>query len=211
MRVTALTRQQKNPDRINVMIDGAYTLSLTTSQVLSLGIRVDSEFDEASLAELESESQYGKLYARTLEYCLMRPHSEKEVRDYLYKKTLQRRTKAGDLKDGVRKELTERVFAALKEKAYVNDDNFTRFWVENRNRQKGMSKRKLVAELRAKGVASDIIDRWLGESDRDDDQEIRKIVAKKASRYEDPQKLMAYLARQGFDYETIKRVLSQDE
>lgn len=211
MHVTALTRQQKNPDRINVMIDGSYKLSLTVAQILDSGIKVGSELDEATVATLEAESDYGKLYARALEYCLMRPHSEKEVRDYLYRKTLQKRSKTGELKAGVTVELTARVYAALKEKAYVNDDDFTRFWVENRHRQKGMSRRKLSAELRSKGVDNAVIERWLAGSDRDDDQEIQKVIAKKAPRYSDPQKLMAYLARQGFEYDRIKRALSEDE
>jgi SOS response regulatory protein OraA/RecX len=44
------------------------------------------ELSEDQLKELISESEYGKLYTRTLEYSLMRPRSQRELRDYLYKK-----------------------------------------------------------------------------------------------------------------------------
>jgi regulatory protein len=43
------------------------------------------------------------------------------------------------------------VFERLVEKGYVDDEKFARFWVENRNQTKGASRRKLEAELRAKG------------------------------------------------------------
>ena len=44
----------------------------------------------------------------------------------------------------------------------------------------------------------------LAQSDRDDNCEIIKIINKKRSRYSDENKMIAYLARQGFSYEDIK-------
>jgi len=107
--------------------------------------------DEAEIVALEQESRFGKLYARALEYCFMRPHSSKEVRDYLYRKTRPTRIKTGELKEGVSVELTTRVFDRLVEKGYINDQAFARFWIENRSLTKGASRRKLSAELQCKG------------------------------------------------------------
>lgn len=87
MKITNLSAQQRDPNRVNVFVDGKYTFSLDVSQVVSLGVKVGREYDEQELAELEQESQFGKLYGRALEYCLMRPHSAREVRDYLWRKT----------------------------------------------------------------------------------------------------------------------------
>ena len=87
MKITGLSAQQTNPNRINVFVDDKYRFSLEISQIASLGVRVGDEYSESELEQLEQESQFGKLYARALEYCLMRPHSAKEVRDYLWRKT----------------------------------------------------------------------------------------------------------------------------
>lgn len=211
MKITSLSSQQKDKNRINVMVDGKYRFSLDIFQVADLGIRVGKEYTDEELTELETESQFGKTYARALEYCLMRPHSAKEVRDYLYRKTRDTRTKTGGIKKGVSPEITARVFDRLVEKGYVDDEKFARYWVENRNVTKGASKRKLTAELRGKGVESGIIERLLAESSRTDEGELQKIIAKKRSRYPDEQKLMQYLARQGFGYDDIKRALFEDE
>lgn len=215
MIITAVTAQQKDKNRINIMVDGKYRFSLDIFQYADLGIKVGKDYTEDELIELETESQFGKVYMRALEYCLMRPHSAKEVRDYLYRKTrdTMTKTRTGELKQrpGVPAAITQRVFDRLVEKKYIDDEKFARFWVENRNLRKGSSRRKLQAELGAKGVASGIVEQVLGESERSDGDEIVKIIAKKRSRYPDDQKLMQYLARQGFSYDDIKQALASDQ
>ena len=215
MKITALTTQQKDPNRVNVMVDGRFRFSLDIYQVADLGIKVGKEYDEKELGELETESQFGKLYARSLEYCLIRPHSSREVRDYLYRKTLNKKYKSkktGELKErpGASKTVTERVFNRLVEKGYIDDEKFARFWIENRNQRKGTSKRKLQAELAAKGVDQTIINEYLAETERNDRDELQKIIIKKRSRYPDEQKFMQYLIRQGFSYDDIKSAIETD-
>lgn len=210
MIVTGITAQQKNENRVNVMVDGVFRFSLDIFQVGELGLKVGKDYTEQELVEMETESQYGKLYGRALEYCLMRPHSAKEVRDYLYRKTRDTRTKTGGVKPGVPAELTVRVYDRLVEKGHINDENFARFWIENRNVRKGASRRKLTAELRAKGVDQAVIDRLFEASPRDELDELRKVVQKKQARYPDEQKFIQYLMRQGFRYDDIREVLGAD-
>ena len=63
-------------------------------------------------------------------------------------------------------------------------------------------------ELMKKGVARDIIERVLNNSERNDEEEIKKIVAKKRARYSD-EKLIQYLCRQGFQYDVVKNVVEE--
>lgn len=215
MKITAITAQAKDKNRVNIMVDGHYRFSLDIFQYADLGIKVGKEYTEEELNELEQESQFGKLYARTLEYCLMRPHSAKEVRDYLWRKTrtTKVKTRQGELKErpGVSMVLTDRVFDRLVEKGYIDDEKFTRYWVENRSLTKGVSRRKLTAELRTKGVEQSIIENALRATERSETDELTKVIAKKRARYPDDQKLMTYLAGQGFSYDDIKRAISQTD
>lgn len=210
MKITAITIQARDKDRVNVSVDGKYRFSLDILQVGDLGVKIGNEYTEEELAKLEEESQFGKLYARTLEYSLMRPHSTREVKDYLYRKTRDTRTKEGKIRKGVSEQLTARVLERLIQKGHIDDEKFARFWIENRNLRKGSSMRKLSSELSAKGVDRTIIERLLGESGRSDASELQKIIEKKRSRYDDEQKFMAYLARQGFSYDDIKDALADD-
>jgi regulatory protein len=208
MKITAIKAQVRDKNRVNISIDGKYRLSLDMLQMVEFGLRTGQEISEKELASLEDESQYGKLYTRSLEYALTRPRSLREMKDYLYRKTRDTRTKTGSIKKGVSPELTERVFNRLVEKGYLDDVKFAQFWVENRNVRKGSSLRKLKSELSAKGVTSEIVEQILSHSERTDQEEIQKIIAKKAARYDDQQKLIAYLARQGFRYDDIQSALN---
>lgn len=211
-KITDISVQARNPDRVNISVDGKYAFSLDIFQVSELGVKVGKEYEASELSDLETESQFGKLYARGLEYCLMRPHSAKEIRDYLWRKTrtTKYKSRTGEIKEraGVSQTVADRVYNRLLQKGYINDQSFAKYWVENRNQTKGTSKRKLIAELRAKGVAASSIENALAQSSRDDSDELLKVISKKRKRYPEDEKLIAYLARQGFSYDDIKSALS---
>lgn len=216
MKITGISVQARDPDRVNVSVDGKYRFSLDIAQVTELGIKVGKEYNETELIELEDESQFGKLYARALEYTLMRPHSAKEVKDYLWRKTRTTRVRVRDTneyreKPGVSQEMVDRVYDRLLEKGHINDEKFARYWVENRQARKGISSRKLVAELRAKGVSQEVITHVMQNSPREEKSEIRKVLEKKRHKYEDDSKLVAYLMRQGFSYDVIRDALADIE
>lgn len=207
MRITAITVQARDKSRVNISVDGQYRFSLNMAQLADLGIRTGKEYDEATLRSFEEESQFGKLYMQALAYCFSRPHSQHEIEQYLHRKTQPHRSKSGELKAGVSPLLAERVMQQLIEAGHVNDEAFAQYWVENRRLRQGASKRKLMSELRAKAVPSEIIDKAVRETDRDEIDELRKVIKKRSKHYDDPQKLVAYLGRQGFSYDDIKTAL----
>lgn len=213
--VTNLSSQVRDPDRINVFIDGVYRLSLTTKQVVDLGIKIGLVIDESRKKELEEHSVFGKVFARTLDWSMSRPRSERELNQYLYKKTRDRASKRKDgqtyVIQGLPKAVVDEVELAIIKKGYVNDETFARFWAENRMRRKGVSLRRLQAELAQKGVSRDISDAVLAESSRSDESEIQKVINKKRNSYKTEEKLIGYLARQGFSYDDIKKALSSDQ
>ena len=134
--ITDIKQAVKNPNRANIFVNGKYRFSLDIFQLTDLGVKIGEIFDEKEIENLEQQSEFGKLYALALNYCLMRPHSEREIRDYLMKKTLSkklRNKKTGEFyeKSGVSKLSVEQVLARLKEKKYIDDEKFARFWLDN--------------------------------------------------------------------------------
>ena len=215
-KITDIKQAVKNPNRANIFVNGKYRFSLDIFQLTQLNIKIGAKFSKVEIENLEQQSEFGKLYALALNYCLMRPHSEKEIRDYLWKKTLNRKLKnrkTGEFyeKKGVSKLSVDQVLDRLIEKKYINDEKFARFWVENRNQRKGSSIKKLKSELFSKGVSAEIIEQILSKSIRNDGEEIQKIITKKAKKYTDEKKLIAYLVRQGFSFDEIKRAILKDE
>lgn len=215
-QITGLSSQLRDSNRVNVSINGKFDFSLDVSQVVDLGIKKGQIITEEELQDLRQESEFGKLYARTLEYTLMRPHSSREIRDYLYRKTLAkkyRNRKTGSIceKPGVSKSVTERVFEKLSERGYVDDEKFAQWWVDNRNQTKGTSIKKLRNELSVKGISRNIVEKILSETERNDTDELKKMIEKKRRRYPDEKKLIQYLARQGFLYDDIKNALRGED
>lgn len=222
--ITNLKQGVKNPNRVNVFVNSKYALSLDVVQMVDLGVKVGLEISEDGLVELKKASEYGKLYQRTLEWVLVRPRSVRDTRDYLLRKlktsssgrssrpssrgsSLRPRSDCGCPSEDV-SEFSESIIQRLLDKKYLDDYKFAEWYVENRFVKKGISKKRLKMELFKKGVAREIVDEVI--DDRDDEEEIRKVIAKKRAKYDD-EKLMGYLVRQGFSYDLVKQVLSEEQ
>ena len=227
LKITELKAGVKNPERVNVYVNSKYAFSLDVAQVVDLKIKVGRVITDAELVELRRASEYGKMYQRTLEWVLMRPRSVREVRDYLFRKLRntfrgpsatneERGSEVPPVTTGrnerVREEyaeFSEDIISKLIEKGYLDDGRFAKWYVENRFVKKGVSQKRLRMELMKKGVAAGIIDEVL--SSRDDEEEIRKILARKRKKYDDPQKLIAYLCRQGFSYDLVRELVENSD
>jgi len=197
-KITDLKQGVRNPDRVNVYVDGKFLFSLDVSQVVDLGVKVGLEISEDELTEFKRVSEFGKLYQRTLEWVLMRPHSEKECRDYLRRKIFERK---------LDKNYIDKIVEKLNGKRYLDDCRFAEWYVENRFSKKGVSVKRLKIELLKKGVSKDIVEQVLKDSSRNDREELEKMIAKKRSRYPDDEKLTAYLVRQGFPYDLVRELV----
>ena len=89
--ITNLKQGVKNPNRVNVFINGKFAFSLDVAQVVDLKLKIGLVVSEEQLAEYKKASEFGKLYQRALEWALMRPRSEREIHDYLNKKIYEKK------------------------------------------------------------------------------------------------------------------------
>jgi regulatory protein len=145
---------------------------------------------------------FDRYYNLSLRFLSYRPRSEKEVVDYLKKKKLSEGTIA-------------QIMQRLTELRFVNDLEFARFWLEHR--KKGLNLIKI--ELNQKGISRENIEHAISELDIKEKESklINKLIEKKLrilSKYdkrEAEEKIIAFLMRKGFDYETIKKHLKQFE
>lgn len=198
MKITSIKQQVKNADRASVYVEGTYSFSLHLNELVTEKLRIGQELDEAELKRLKKLSEDGKLRARVLEWLLNRPRSQKELREYLYRKKVE-------------PEQSEALASEMSARGYQDDRRFGEWLVELRRRG-GKSERAVRAELGRKGIGRELANELVTGGDNETDR-LRQLLAKKRqiARYRaDPQKLMAYLARQGFSYDDIKRVMNED-
>ena len=147
-----------------------------------------------------------KLYTHALKFLTKRPRSEKEIRDNLFKK------KADSAQ-------IERIVARLKEQRFLNDKEFALWWIEQRQLLKPLGWRVLELELKQKGIHKEIIDE-IKEANKGERKNVELVQAvtlaqKRFKKYEGLprdevyRKLGGFLARRGFDLDTIKAVIDQ--
>ena len=199
LKITDLRQGVKNPNRVNVFVNEKYAFSLDVTQIVDMKLKVGLEISEEDLAECKKQSEFGKLYQRALEWVLVRPRSEKEVYDYLYKKIHEKK---------LDKNYINLIVERLKNKKYLDNARFAEYYVENRFVKKGISRKRLKMELMKKGVAMEIIEEVL--DGRNDEEEIKKIITKKKGKYT-REKLIQYLCRQGFPYQLVQSLVDAHE
>lgn len=146
---------------------------------------------------------FDKLYEKTLRFLSFRPRSEKEIRDYLTKK------KSHDL-------TTKKIVEKLKEHKFLNDEEFAKWWIEQRTRVKPRADRVIKFELTLKGIEKELIDNLLSkdnESDLKKAEGLAQIRMKRLRNIEDRrkvyEKLGRFLASKGFNYDIIKEVIDR--
>jgi len=148
-----------------------------------------------------------KFYNLALRFLSYRPRSEKEVRDKL--KALMKRY------DGVETTI-EKIISKLKEQRFINDEEFAMGWITQRSTFKPRGIRLIKLELKHKGIADDLIDRLIHNSEfiiQNDLEQAKRLVEKRLLRYRglDKQKIYEklgrFLASKGFDWDTIKKAI----
>ena len=197
--ISAIESQQKDPQRVNIYLDGkfAFGLALITAGWLKVG----QELSEEKIASLQAEDANEMAYQKALHYLSYRPRSSMEVRQNL-------------LKRNIPATIVETALKRLEAARLVNDQEFARAWIENRNTFRPRSRMALRAELRRKGISDEVAEPVLEEEV--DDQALAFAAARKyAPRLRDltwfefRQKLSGFLARRGFSYTTLSPVVSE--
>ena len=192
MKVTALRVQARNKNRVNVYLDGKFAFGLAKLEAARL--RIGQELDEAAIARLRAADNREQVHERALRLIARRARSEAEVRENLKK-------------HGVAPEMIDAEIARLRESGLLNDDAFAKLWVENRATFRPRSKRALQVELKRKGVPPAAMQAALAEANDEDAayrlaaQRARRLAA--LPREEFRRKLAGFLARRGFDYDTV--------
>ena len=191
MQITKVAPAAKTPGRYNIFVDGQYSFSLDELQLVQAGLHSGLDIDEKQLAKFRNESEFGKNYIRAIDLISRRLRSEKEIRDYARRKSWTA-------------DNTERVIERLKARGYLNDKVFAESFVRARQNAGKYSRRRIELDLRRKGIADSIVKEVLHDEVSDTDA-LRKLIAKRVKRYDDPTKLKAYLLRAGFNYDNINR------
>ena len=197
-KITALKAQKRDRSRVSVYLDGEYAFGL--ARIVAAWLQIGQTLSDEKIAELKAQDARETAYQRVLRLLNYRDRSEAEIIQ-----NLERRQ--------VPEEIIAEVIERLHRSELVDDQRFAKTWVENRIEFHPRSRRALAFELRKKGIEDQAIQQALDEFDEAAAayQAARKYTQK--SRQMDwpefRQKLYAFLARRGFNYDVIKTTVAR--
>jgi len=197
-RITALSPQLKNKERVNVYLDDKFAFGLAA--IVAARLKVGQTLGDDELARLRALDEAEEAYNKTLNYLSYRPRSRAELDKYLKDKRVSDDTRA-------------KVLQRLDNLKLVDDEEFARYWVENREQFAPRGKRALRAELRQKGIADPDAQAALAGMDEESSAFAagRKRAARMSSLDRETffRRLSGFLARRGFGYDVVKPVVTK--
>ncbi len=194
--VTALTKQKRNPNRVNVYLDGEFAFGLAAFTAVSL--RVGQNLTEADVEKLKAADSQETAKQAAIRFIEQRPRSVAEVRRKLRQK-------------GFDEAAVDRAVERLQAVELLDDLAFARYWVDQRETFKPRSRMALRQELQQKGVSRNIIDEAIAPVD--ELASARRLAQKQAPRWQNLEeeafraKMAGYLRRRGFPYDVIKEII----
>ena len=194
-KITALVIQKKNKERVNLFLDDAFAFGVSLN--VALNLKKGQFLSDEEITQLKFNDQAEQAYQKSLNFLSYRVRSKQEIKQYLQKKDFG-------------EEAIEIAIEQLIDKGYLNDAEFGRLWVENRNRFNPKGKTALRYELRAKGLNEADIEKAL--DGLDEENLAWQAVQKQLTRWQSldnltfKQKLNGHLARRGFSYDIIQAI-----
>ena len=196
--ITALTAQVKDPNRVNVFIDGDFACGLALE--IAATLQVGRQITQAELEQLDKRDEIHRGRERVLRLLARRPYSSAEISRYL------RRHQYDD-------EVIKNIIDDLTDVKLIDDDAFATYWVEQRETFRPRSRLALLQELGQKGIERDIVTEAL--SDLDEAEAARRVAQKQAGRWRglpEPDwrtRMTRYLLRHGYPYDLVKDVVTE--
>lgn len=197
-------RPQKKKTRFNIYLDGKFAFGLPAEALVKAGLKIGQLLSDKEIEKLIKENEYDKYYNGVLKFISLRPRSEKEISDWFKKREVGQQTK-------------NLVWQKLQDLGYVNDEEFAKWWVEQRQSFRPTGFRGLALELRQKGISQETIVKLLNGSIVSlSEREMAKKAAEKKMKLwqklpplELKKKMTSFLGRRGFSWEIIEEVIDE--
>ena len=204
-KITALRAQAKDPQRVNVFIDGEFALGVGLTTITKTGLHVGKQLSAEEFAKLEQIESGDKAYLAALRFLEARPRSIAEVRARLGRKDYA-------------PEAIDAAIARLAELELLDDAAFARYWVENRQANRPRGAGALRDELRRKGIDADVTAEVLNDDSLTGDEAasawglargaLRKYAGSQ-DRNAFTRRMGSYLQRRGYTFEVIRPIVDQ--
>lgn len=197
-----LTAKSGRKDKIHIYIDGEYRFTVDDNFWFSCGYSSGDEINNEELAALEDAVSSRRAFNSAMNSLDYRDHSVREIRSKLLRKH-----DAESVDDAVDK---------LIQLNLVNDERYAENYARELFEHKKFGKMRIKAELRAKGISSDIannaVESLFEEEEPDNIERIVDIIGKRyynrMNNEVGRKKVFAALQRMGYSFSDIREAMS---
>lgn len=192
-QITDIQKQKYNKSRVSIFIDGEFVCGLDEVACAAARIKIGDEITPQKLKSVVRDSELNSAFERAVGYLSLSPRSSGEIKKYLKDK-------------GYDGEIITLALDKLLLYHYVDDYAYAKSYISSKSKKYGAF--RIKAELRRKGVDSEIIDGLLDEADPLGAYNTAKKYIN-SHRNTDKQKLKRFLSGRGFGWDEITSALAQ--
>jgi regulatory protein len=196
-RITLISVQKRNPNRLNVEINGSFALGL--DRMIAAWLHIGQYLNDEDIARLKKRDIDEVLYQSAVHLISYKSRTKTELMERLVEK-------------GYSRDEVQAVLDRLEQNHLIDDRGYAERWVEDRSLFHPRSHKLMALEMRRKGIASEIASEALA-GIREDFTLALEAGRKSLRRWQglDEQefnkKCADFLARRGFSYTVIRTVL----
>ena len=192
-----ITAQQGRGQKIHILVDGEYRLTVTRDFWASQNIRSGHENDDAEFAAFCEAAGSCRAFNAAVDILSRRDHSSKELQ-----RKVARRSGAEFAREAVER---------LEEMGYVNDERYARNLAQELYERRGMGKKRIEQELRQRGISRETASECAEELDGDDVERIKNLLETKfAGKFSDEKgrrRTFNAVTRLGYCYSDIRSAM----
>ncbi|MDO4942025.1 MAG: regulatory protein RecX [Lachnospiraceae bacterium] len=198
MLITKLSKQGKY--KVQVELDEEYAFFLYTKEIKRLGLEEGDELSEQLIEEIYRLILFPRAKEKALSLLQYRNRTKKELSQKL-------------LQNGYPQDIIERVMFFLDEYHLIDDEAYTRSFIELNSRRK--SRRQMEHDLSLKGITKEMFMRiWEEQEDDPEERSLKEQIEKRVrvkGMIDDKnfQKFFSYFARKGYSPAMICRLLKE--
>lgn len=195
MKITDITPQKHNKNRVSVFVDGEYSFSLENTDMVRLKVKIGNEITDEDILRFNTECNLTKAKNRVMDIINRRLLPKKAVIDDL-------------LKHGFDKDIAKKAVEEFENLGYINDEFFASQYAKDAYEYKKHGKLRIINDLVQKGIEKDLAKEILCQLDIDEKDNILDILNARFSNldfsdFKQKNKAIRYLATRGYNISDI--------
>lgn len=202
-KVTKIEVQKNNKERVNIYVDNKYAFAAFIDTIINEGIVKGLELNSEIINKINCEERIKKCKNDAIKTVEKSYKTEKEVIDKLKSK------------EYTEKEINYAI-NFLKEYKFIDDMSYAKSYIKSKTNNSG--KNKIRYALKRKGISDEIINETLNSINENEELEsamevgykkYTSIIKRESDKYKIKNKLCAFLAGRGYDFQTAIKAVNK--